>query len=615
VGALAAAVLGVVALRVRGLYLAVATLIFAWMSDSFLLPSPWLGAGTGSSTIPSQTFGVQGGVPFIDLTSRRTLYYVALAVLALVLAGLANLRDTRTGRAFFAVRGSETAAASLGIDVVRTKLVAFALSGALAGLAGNLIMLVQRTVVPGQFIFTVSLQYLAIAVVGGLGSLGGAIAAGLMFAGLNELFFRVTALAGWLDVVSAGLLAVILLLYPGGLAALGRTISSGVRRALNAVGPVRLPGRRRDEPRPSRERPPSRIPASAVAAVGRAGRAILGLAGRLPWVGRRIQATGHRADDWYAAVRRARSNGHGEDPESAAAASAPAQARAFQGDSQEGASLGTLAAVPPELPADREARTPLLETDGVSVRFGGLLAVSEVTLSVREGEIVGLIGPNGAGKTTFFNSVLGLNRPSAGSVRLHGQDVSGLDPHERARLGLARTFQVIQLFGELSVFDNLLVATHLHNRAGLLSNLAASSRTIAAEQEARARVREILAFLRLEDVAAQGARGLPFGVLRMVELGRALVTGSRLIMLDEPASGLNESETDRLSEVITSVRGLGVSILLIEHDVRMVTGVSDYMYVLDRGRLITEGDPAAIRRDPKAIAAYLGQAEEKAAAP
>ncbi|MFY9587061.1 MAG: branched-chain amino acid ABC transporter permease, partial [Actinomycetota bacterium] len=252
VGMVAAAVgavlLGVIALRVRGLYLAVATLIFAWMADTFLFRSPWLGAGGGSSTIPDQQIGSPGTFASFDLTHRRPLYYVMLAVLVVVITALANLRETRTGRAFFAVRGSEMAAASLGIDVVRFKLLAFAVSGALAGLGGGLLMVEQRTVVPTQFLFTFSLQFLAIAVIGGLGSLGGAVASGVLFAALNELFFQVSALAGWLEVVSAGLLAAALLSYPGGLAA----AHASAMRLVDRLRTARAGDDERTEPAPAR---------------------------------------------------------------------------------------------------------------------------------------------------------------------------------------------------------------------------------------------------------------------------------------------------------------------------------------------------------------------------
>jgi ABC-type branched-subunit amino acid transport system ATPase component/branched-subunit amino acid ABC-type transport system permease component len=575
--ALAAVILGMVALRVRGLYLAVATLIFAWMADQFLFPSQWLGAGSGTSTIPNQRIGVEGGFPSLDLTSRKTLYLLMIAVLVLIMAALANLRDTKTGRAFFAIRGSETAAAALGVDVVHYKLLAFALSGALAGIGGALLMVEQRTVAPSQFFFTVSLQYLAVAVVGGLGSLGGAVAAGGLFAMLNELFFRVPALAGWLEVVSASLLAFVLLVQPGGLAAIAQSVREG-------RGPVALALLRA-----------GRLAEEALRRVWKEVRRakVIVPAPNEDWFSSMMEHVRDRAQD----RDRVATNGEAKteaEPE-------PKEAEPLR--------LTDVSALPGEIPADREQRQALLEASEVTVRFGGLTAVAEASLSVKEREIVGLIGPNGAGKTTLFNSILGLNSPAQGQVTLYGKGATSFPPHLRARLGVARTFQVLQLFNELSVFDNLLVATHLRDSTGVFSNLAAAPGTVTAEREARERVTTILELLNLQDVEQEQAASLPFGTLRMVELGRALVTGARLLLLDEIASGLNEAETDRLSDVISGVRSLGVSILLIEHDIRMVTGISDHVYVLNQGRMIADGSPDDIKRNSEVIAAYLGESD------
>nr|MDQ3756639.1 ABC transporter permease [Actinomycetota bacterium] len=222
--AVASAGLGVIALRVRGLYLAVATLIFAWMADEYLFVVPWFAGRGGSASVHTAPVGLPSGFPYFEFTERRTFYFVALAAAAAVLFALSNVRDSKAGRAFAAVRGSEAAAASLGIDVVRCKLLAFAAAGFVAGIGGNLVVTHQVTVVPEQFSLRISLLFLAVAVVGGLRSLGGAVAASVVFAALTELFFRVPALGEYLQLVSALLLALILLVYPGGLAAVPKSL-------------------------------------------------------------------------------------------------------------------------------------------------------------------------------------------------------------------------------------------------------------------------------------------------------------------------------------------------------------------------------------------------------
>jgi ABC-type branched-subunit amino acid transport system ATPase component len=243
---------------------------------------------------------------------------------------------------------------------------------------------------------------------------------------------------------------------------------------------------------------------------------------------------------------------------------------------------------------------------GVTVRFGGLTAVADASLDVREGEIVGLIGPNGAGKTTLFNAVLGLNEPAAGTVRLFGRDITGEPPHRRAAAGVARTFQVLQLFPGLSVFDNVLMGTHLHHRGTLLGGLAGTPVTVESERRCRDRVAGVLDLLGLADLADQPVTGLPFGTLRLVELGRALATGGRLLMLDEAASGLNDVETQRLVDVVRSIRDRGVSVLLIEHDMHMVSAACDHVFVLDRGELIASGTAESVSADSRVREAYLG---------
>ncbi|MCA1833973.1 MAG: ATP-binding cassette domain-containing protein [Actinomycetota bacterium] len=596
-----AALLGVVALRVRGLYLAVATLIFAWMADAYLFLSSWFVGKGGASTIRNRPIGRPGTVTHFDLSDKRVFYLVVVAVVAAVVFAARNLRDSKTGRAFFAVRGSETAAVSLGIDVAKYKLLAFAVSGALAGLAGNLLLTDLRTVTPVTFAFTQSLFFLSVAVVGGIMSLGGAVASGVFFAALNELFFRVELLNGYVDIVSVLLLLVVLLGYPGGLGALGPDLVHRLRVAKSRRTQRRHRAEvRRAEVRRAEERAsaPAHIPEP----------------GRVSRFARRLRLPSLRSVVVKLRPRRVDMPRYTIDP--ALLAGTKSHGPASNGE--------RTMVVPPvvaapagwrvaavdgfALPPDRGQREPVLRARNVIVRFGGLTAVNDVSLEVREHEIVGLIGPNGAGKTTTFNAIAGLNEPTAGTVDLFGVDVTREPVHRRAQMGVGRTFQLIQLFPQLSVFENLLVATHVHNETGFFSHVALTGAATRAERDARDQVTHVVSLLELEDVAHRKIAGLPFGILRQVEVARALVTRAPLLMLDEPASGLDNNETDELARLLYFLRAqLGISILLIEHDVRMVTSVCDYIYVINRGAPLADGTAAEIQRHPDVVSAYLGE--------
>jgi branched-chain amino acid transport system ATP-binding protein len=248
----------------------------------------------------------------------------------------------------------------------------------------------------------------------------------------------------------------------------------------------------------------------------------------------------------------------------------------------------------------------LLEVRSLTVRFGGLTAVADLDLDVPEGSIVGLIGPNGAGKTTAFNVISGLQAPTAGSVRFRARPISGLPPHRVTALGLARTFQNIRLFGTLSVLDNVLVGSHVANPGSLIGTLTGRAAERRAEREAAEHARELLAFVGLDHRGAEPAGTLPFGEQRRLELARALATRPALVLLDEPAAGANPTERAVLMAYIRRIRERGVTVLLIEHDMKIVMGVCERVVVLNFGRRIAVGPPEAVARDTAVVEAYLG---------